>query len=81
MVLRASWIGLCYLELGMMNKAMDYIDKTKKIIPLNWEVPELYIGGRDVPNGNTPLAWSVSLSYLFLEKTNMMRMKKLNEVI
>ncbi|MFJ7830469.1 glycoside hydrolase family 15 protein [Peribacillus sp. NPDC097284] len=71
------WIGLCYLELGMVNKAMDYIDKTKKIIPLNWEVPELYIGGRDVPNGNTPLAWSVSLSYLFLEKTNMMQNEKI----
>lgn len=67
------WIGLCYLELGMVNKAMDYIDKTKNIIPLNWEVPELYIGGRAVPNGNTPLAWSVSLSYLFLEKMNMIR--------
>lgn len=67
------WIGLCYLELGMVNKAMDYIDKTKNIIPINWEVPELYIGGRTVPNGNTPLAWSVSLSYLFLEKINMMR--------
>ncbi|MGE7603583.1 glycoside hydrolase family 15 protein [Peribacillus sp. NPDC097675] len=67
------WIGLCYLELGMVNKAMDYIDKTKKIIPLNWEVPELYIGGSNIPNGNTPLAWSVSLSYLFLEKTSMLQ--------
>lgn len=67
------WIGLCYLELGMVNKAMDYIDKTKKIVPPNWEVPELYIGGSNIPNGNTPLAWSVSLSYLFLEKTNMLQ--------
>lgn len=62
------WLGLCYLELGMYEKAFEYISKTERIIPENWEVPELYIGGKNVPNGNTPLAWSVSLSYLFLNR-------------
>ncbi|MBL3643950.1 glycoside hydrolase family 15 protein [Peribacillus frigoritolerans] len=71
------WLGLCYLELGMMNKVNEYIDKTKMIIPENWEVPELYIGGSNVPNGNTPLAWSVSLSYLFLTKTSMIRTEQI----
>src|SRR5690606_30079556 len=52
------WLGLCYLELGLCNKAYSYIEKTKRIIPENWEVPELYIGGKNKPNGNTPLAWS-----------------------
>ena len=66
------WLGLCYLEIGMASKAIEYIEKTKKIIPANWEVPELYIGGTNVPNGNTPLAWSVSLSYLFLWKMNLL---------
>ncbi|MFJ8248242.1 glycoside hydrolase family 15 protein [Peribacillus asahii] len=67
------WLGLCYLELGMNNMAKQYIEKTKKIIPANFEVPELYIGGKNIPNGNTPLAWSVSLSYLFLVKMDNMR--------
>jgi GH15 family glucan-1,4-alpha-glucosidase len=62
------WLGLCYLELGMVDKAKDYVDKTHRIIPDNWEVPELYIGGTNKPNGNTPLAWAVSLSYLFLKR-------------
>ena len=62
------WLGLCYLELGMFKHSIGYIEKTKKIIPDNFEVPELYIGGRNVPNGNTPLAWSVSMTYLFLSK-------------
>ena len=62
------WLGLCYLELGMFNKAIDYLEKTETIIPENWEVPELYIGGKNVPNGNTPLAWSVALSYLFFNR-------------
>jgi GH15 family glucan-1,4-alpha-glucosidase len=60
------WLGLCYMELGMNEKVSEYIRKTKNIVPDNWEVPELYIGGKDVPNSNTPLAWAVSLAYIFL---------------
>ncbi|MFB6467062.1 glycoside hydrolase family 15 protein [Cytobacillus sp. Hz8] len=62
------WLGLCYLELGNHEKAKEYYEKTKSIIPENWEVPELYIGGVNVPNGNTPLAWSVALSYIFITR-------------
>ncbi|WP_019412643.1 glycoside hydrolase family 15 protein [Paenisporosarcina sp. TG20] len=62
------WLGLCYFELGLYDQAFDYVNKTKKIVPDNWEIPELYIGGINIPNGNTPLAWSVSLSYLFLNR-------------
>lgn len=65
------WLGLCYFELGMYEKAYEYVMKTERIIPDNWEIPELYIGGINVPNGNTPLAWSVSLSYLFLNRMSM----------
>ncbi|GIN86666.1 hypothetical protein J6TS2_30520 [Heyndrickxia sporothermodurans] len=62
------WLGLCYSELGMDEKANEYIEKTKRNIPENWEVPELFIGGRNIHNVNTPLAWSVALSYLFLQR-------------
>ena len=62
------WLGLCYFELGMYEKAFEYVNKTERLIPDNWEIPELYIGGKNVPNGNTPLAWSVSLSYIFLNR-------------
>jgi GH15 family glucan-1,4-alpha-glucosidase len=61
------WLGLCYRELGMNEKVHEYISKTKRIVPENWEVPELYIGGKNTPNNNTPLAWAVALSYHFLE--------------
>ncbi|PLT35591.1 glycoside hydrolase family 15 protein [Bacillus sp. V5-8f] len=61
------WLGLCYRELGKLDKVQEYRMKTKRIVPDNWEVPELYIGGKNVPNKNTPLAWAVALSYLFLE--------------
>lgn len=62
------WLGLCYLELGFTEKAREYIEKTRRIVPDNWEVPELYIGGTNKPNGNTPLAWAVAMSYLFLKR-------------
>lgn len=65
------WIGLCYSELGLLDKAEQYIPKTKKNIPKSWEVPELYIGGKEIPNNNTPLAWAVSLSYLFLKRMEL----------
>lgn len=63
------WLGLCYRELGMVDKVQEYIRKTKRIVPESWEVPELYIGGKSTPNKNTPLAWAVALSYLFLDET------------
>jgi len=61
------WLGLCYLELGMLHKAQEYRLKTERLISENWDIPELFVGGSNVPNGNTPLAWAVSLSYLFLK--------------
>ncbi|WEG13826.1 glycoside hydrolase family 15 protein [Pullulanibacillus sp. KACC 23026] len=61
------WLGLCYRELGLHDQAEAYYEKTLSILPDDWRVPELYIGGRDVPNVNTPLAWAVSMSYLFLK--------------
>ncbi|MCH1626882.1 glycoside hydrolase family 15 protein [Ferdinandcohnia quinoae] len=70
------WLGLCYLEVGQVNQAIHYIEKTANIIPENWEVPELYIGGANVPNGNTPLAWSVSLAYIFMERMGKVNTKK-----
>ncbi|WP_010282065.1 glycoside hydrolase family 15 protein [Bacillus timonensis] len=72
------WLGLCYLELGQFNKASEYIEKTKRIVPDNWEVPELYVGGTNRPNGNTPLAWSVAMSYIFLTKIEDMAQQKIS---
>ncbi len=62
------WLGLCYLELGLMEQADYYLEKTLDIVPNNWEVPELYIGGKTLANGNCPLAWAVSMSLLFISR-------------
>lgn len=72
------WLGLCYMNLGISDKALEYAEKTKKIVPGNWEVPELYVGGTDHPNQNKPLAWAVSMAYLFLKKIESYDVRDLN---
>ncbi|WP_257352050.1 glycoside hydrolase family 15 protein [Pseudalkalibacillus decolorationis] len=64
------WLGLCYAQLGELNQLEKYLSKTLEIIPENGRVPELYIGGTDQPNENTPLAWSVSMCILLIEYVN-----------
>lgn len=64
------WLGLCYYELGMPVQAQAYLEKTKRVMPEDWKIPELYIGGINQPNGNRPLGWAVALAYAFFERTS-----------
>ncbi|TLS37509.1 glycoside hydrolase family 15 protein [Pseudalkalibacillus caeni] len=67
------WLGLCYGQLGNKEKMLEYWEKTKRIIPEDGKIPELYIGGTDTPNGNTPLAWAVSMTYLLHERVSELK--------
>ncbi len=58
------WLGLCYWVLGETDRTIEYWQKTQRILPPDYRVPELYIGGKDVPNDNTPLAWAVAMVML-----------------
>ena len=71
------WLGLCYSELSMEDRAKVYLEKTKRIMPEDWHIPELYIGGTEQPNGNQPLGWAVAMSYAFFEKMNQQSQKPL----
>jgi phosphorylase kinase alpha/beta subunit len=62
------WLGLCYSVLGEKTKVIEYWKKTQRIVPENGHVPELYVGGTDCPNGNTPLAWAVAMVILLAER-------------
>lgn len=73
------WLGLCYIEVGIYDKAKEYVEKAKSVTPENFEIPELYIGGTNTPNGNTPLAWSVSLMYLFLKKIKRISLEQVKQ--
>ncbi|MDA8441009.1 MAG: glycoside hydrolase family 15 protein [Peptococcaceae bacterium] len=65
------WLGLCYWSVGDYPMAYDYWRKTERIIPLDGNIPELYIGGKGVPNGNAPLAWAVALTILLWQRLAM----------
>lgn len=62
------WIGLCYSVLGEDEKTLEYWEKTMRVVPSNGRVPELYIGGVNVPNEDTPLAWAVAMVLLLYER-------------
>lgn len=58
------WLGLCHAVLGNRQQAQEYRQKTLKLLPDDGRMPELYIGGTNRPNGNTPLAWAVAMVLL-----------------
>lgn len=63
------WLGLCYSELGDVQKVHQYWSKTQQLLDENGgQMPELYVGGTNVPNGNNPLAWAVSMTLLLHEQ-------------
>jgi hypothetical protein len=62
------WLGLCHLELGNLEKAKMYKDWTESLMIRPGILPELYYGGTDTPNPNTPLAWGVSMYIQLTER-------------
>lgn len=55
------WLAKIYKDLNNIDKYKYYLKKT--IDAMNWkgELPELYYGGTNVHNENTPLGWGQSL--------------------
>ena len=55
------WLAICYLELGDFAKAMEYVERTEKIILPDGSIPELYYAHTNDHNPNTPLGWANAL--------------------
>ena len=55
------WLAIIYKNLGIEHKYRFYLEKTQKALNDHEELPELYFGGTDMHNKNTPLAWAMSL--------------------
>lgn len=61
------WLALCHLELGNIDKAKEYIDKTEELFDENGYLPEGYIAnGKSCPNN--PLGWSHAMYILAKER-------------
>ncbi|MFS1512770.1 glycoside hydrolase family 15 protein [Chengkuizengella sp. SCS-71B] len=61
------WLALCHLELGHIEKASEYVQKTEEIMIKPGVLPELYYSGTRTPNPNTPLGWGCSMYILAKE--------------
>lgn len=61
------WLALCHLELGNVEAAADYLERTEAIMPSPGILPELYFSGTDQANPNTPLGWSSAMYILAKE--------------
>ncbi|WP_409343195.1 glycoside hydrolase family 15 protein [Paenibacillus sp. MBLB4367] len=61
------WLALCHMELGNFGKAYEYVRRTEEVMVEPGMLPELYYGGTDIPNRNTPLGWSSAMYILAKE--------------
>lgn len=63
-----GYLSLCYSQLGEFDKARYYRDlMIDKCLVNDDDIPELFFGGTDEPNPNTPLGWSLAVAILALE--------------
>lgn len=65
-----SWLAIIYEKIGNVEKAQEYLEKAKKTVTKNGEVPELYYSNSAKHNENTPLGWSESLFIVALHEIN-----------
>jgi phosphorylase kinase alpha/beta subunit len=56
-----AWLGLCWLQLGYIDKAIEYRDWSRTLVQEDGSIAELYYAKTDKFNDNSPLGWSVSM--------------------
>ena len=61
------WLGIIHKMLGNKVDYQYYRIKTVDVMNRKGELPELYFGGTNIHNENSPLGWSQAL-YLVMEK-------------
>lgn len=56
------WLGLCHaVVLANRDKALSYLLWATRAMTDHFELPEIYLPARGMPNENTPLGWAHSL--------------------
>lgn len=56
-----SWLSIIYDKIGEEKKAKKFLERAKKTINPNGEIPELYFSNSSEYNENSPLGWAESL--------------------
>ncbi|MFQ5475332.1 MAG: hypothetical protein ACE5DM_05865, partial [Candidatus Nanoarchaeia archaeon] len=55
------WLAIIHKQLGNQDKYEKYLMKTLSVMTQSGEIPELYYGGTEEWNENTPLGWGQAL--------------------
>jgi phosphorylase kinase alpha/beta subunit len=55
------WLAIIYKQMGNTAKHKYFLQKTLSVMNENGELPELYLGGTDQHNENSPLGWGQAL--------------------
>ena len=55
------WLAIIFKKLGNKEKFEFYMKKTREVMNVSGELPELYFADSDEHNENSPLGWSQSL--------------------
>jgi len=63
-----AWLGIIYKNLNNPAKYAHYMRKTIGAMNELGELPELYFGGTDEHNENSPLGWSQALFLVMMEE-------------
>jgi len=62
-----AYLGMYYTQKNNLDKAKHYLERILNLVE-DGNVPELYFGGTDKPNENTPLGWAVAMTILLYEE-------------
>ena len=68
-----SWLAIVYAERGQKDRAWYYLERARKTVTPEGQVPELYYSHTNTPNDNTPLGWAESMYVVALQKVRDMR--------
>ena len=65
-----AWFAIIYAERGEKERAYYFLRRAKAALSPEGAMPELYYSHTDIPNENTPLAWSESMYVVALQKVS-----------
>lgn len=65
-----SWLAIIFEQMGQPDRAREYVEKARRTINAQGEVPELYFSNSAEAGPNSPLGWAESLFIIALYNIN-----------
>lgn len=62
------WLSIIHSRRGRLEKAREYLDKSRQVMVEGGKLPELYYSNSPEPNENIPLGWAESMFVVALKE-------------